>query len=373
MRGQGSWHLASDKAEVYVTQLSGALGPATFTLPRLKVQPMAVAPWAEEKVPDTVRAAIRTWRGDIFCLPFGMNTTPFRAEKHLPHGETANHPWTFESLSHEGMSSTLRLSLRTGVRKGLVEKAITLERGQTVIYSRHTVSGMTGPMCYGHNPCLQFPLDDGAGRVSTSGFLYGRTFPGLFEDPARSGYSCLKPGAEFISLRAVPLATGGTTDLTRFPARRGFDDIFLLVTDPDEKLAWTAVTFPKEGWAWFQLKDVRTLPSSLYWISNGGRYYAPWNGRNLGVMGFSEICADFHYGLAESAGKNLLNKKGYETCKNLTPRDGLTVNLIMGVAPVPRGFDEVKSIVPDGDGILLTADSGKTARAAVNLGFLTGR
>ena len=71
----------------------------------------------------------------------------------------------------------------------------------------------------------------GSGLVSTSRFVYGQVFPKVFEAPENRGYSCLKPGAEFKSLQKVPTLTGETADLTRYPARRGFEDLVMLVSD----------------------------------------------------------------------------------------------------------------------------------------------
>jgi hypothetical protein len=368
--GQPSWRLASDRVEGWVTRQGGHLAPVQFVLPRLKVQPFAIAPWATESVDRATPAMLRSLRGDFFCMPFGGNETAFRAERHPPHGETANSDWSFESLVIDGPHTTLELVLNTRIRRASVTKRLRVTSGHTAVYSQHVVRDATGPMSYGHHPCLRFPDEPGCGHLSTSPFVYGRVFPGQFEDPARGGYSCLKPGAEFISLRAVPLAIGGTADLTRYPARRGFEDLVLLVSEPVEPFAWAAVTFPKSGWAWFQLKNPAVLPSTILWISNGGRHYAPWNGRHTSVLGLEDVCADFHYGLAESAGRNPLAKLGHATHRVLSPRAPLVVNFIMGVAPIPRGFDEVKSIAPDGDGIVLVAQSGKSSRVPLDTAFL---
>src|SRR4029079_13537481 len=127
-------------------------------------------------------------------------------------------------------------------------------------------------------------------------------------------------GAEFTSLSSVPLATGQTADLTRYPARRGFEDLVMMVADPNLPVAWTAVTFPKQRFAWFALKDPRVLRSTIFWISNGGRYNAPWSGRHVNVMGLEEVTANFHPGLAESAKPNPLSKRGIATSVKLDPR-----------------------------------------------------
>jgi hypothetical protein len=196
--------------------------------------------------------------------------------------------------------------------------------------------------------------------------------PTPFENPAQGGYSCLKVGATFTALHRVPRADGGTADLSVYPAREGFEDLVLMASDEKRPWAWTALTVPGERYVWFALKDPRVLRSSVFWISNGGRHYAPWNGRHRHAIGLEEVTANFAYGLADSAKPNALNKRGVPTTLALSPRKPTVVNYIMAVAEIPAGFDIVKSITPqrDGAGVVLTAKSGKKVSAAVNVPFL---
>jgi len=331
-----------------------------------------VAPWAEEPADPSLPPIIQALRGDFFCLPFGGNATPFRGEKHPVHGETANARWRFESLRAQGGRTCLHLSLRTTVRSGRVDKRIWLVAGENVVYSQHVVSGMSGPMNLGHHAMLEFPDVPGSGRVSTSRFVYGQVFPQAFELPEKGGYSWLKAGAEFDSLEKVPTLDGKTADLTRYPARRGFEDLVMLVSDTKALFAWTAVTFPQQRYVWFALKNPRLLPETVFWISNGGRHYPPWNSRHINVMGLEEVCSYFHLGLAEAARPNPISAKGYPTCLALDPKKPLVVPYIMGVAKIPREFDRVVSIraAAEGRAVVLRSANGSTAQARVRLDFL---
>jgi len=344
--GQLSWRLASAQVEAFVTEMGGHLGPVTFDRRGRKLQPYSVAPWAEERTDPALPPILKALRGDFFCLPFGGNATPFGRERHPVHGETANACWQFRSLETRAGRTCLHLSLTTKVRPGRVDKRIWLVDGQNTVYSQHVVSGMAGPMNLGHHAMLKFPDAPGSGLISTSRFVYAQVFPGAFELPEQRGYSLLKPGAEFKSLEKVPTITGEDADLTRFPARRGFEDLVMLVSDPDVPFAWTAVTFPKERYVWFALKDPRVLRETVFWLSNGGRHYPPWNSRHIDVMGLEEVTSYFHSGLAESARKNPISQKGIPTCLTLNPRKPLVVPYIMGVAAIPPGFDRVASIGP---------------------------
>lgn len=369
--GQPSWSLRSSLVDAHVTRLGGHLGPVTFRLGGRKVQPFSVAPWAEEKLPAEAPGLLKALRGDFFCAPFGGNGVPWRGEKHPPHGETANATWRLKAFERAGERLTLQARMELSVRKGGAEKFLTLVEGHTAVYQRHVLTGR-GPMSVGHHAMLKFPETEGSGVVTTSRFVRAQVLPELFERPENYGYSALKTGAEFRSLEKVPLANGGETDVSRYPARKGFDDLVMLTADPKLALAWTAVTFPAERYVYFALRDPRVLRHTILWISNGGRHYAPWNGRHTGVMGIEDTTSYFHFGLAQSAGANALNRKGIPTTLMLDPKRPLEVRYVVGVAEVPRGFDRVKEmrVVGGGEGIELGAANGKRARAAVDVGFL---
>jgi hypothetical protein len=366
--GQPSWRIVTGEVEAFVTETGGHLGPVTFRVGRKKIQPFSIAPWAEEKTDPTLPPILKVLRGDLFCLPFGGNATPFQGKQHPVHGETANSQWRFESAA----AGSLHLSLPAKVSGCRADKYISLLPGQTAIYQRHVINGLIGPMNFGHHAMLKFPDQPGSGQVSTSRFVSGEVVPAPLENPASGGYSCLRVGGKFRSLAKVPLANGGWTDLSVYPARRGFEDIVMLLGDDRQPFAWTAVTFSAEGYVWFALKDPRVLRQTILWLSNGGRHYPPWNGRHVNVLGLEEVTSYFHYGLAESAAKNPLSARGYPTCQQFSPETPLVVNYIMAVAPIPKDFDHVAEIVPaaDGQSVQLVARSKRKIRVPMDLNFL---
>ncbi|HNQ87087.1 MAG TPA: hypothetical protein PKM73_00480 [Verrucomicrobiota bacterium] len=373
--GQPSWRLASKEVEVFVTQTGGHTGPVTFDRSGRCLQPLAVAPWAEEECDPGTPAILKVLRGDFFCLPFGGNETVADGERHPVHGETANSVWTLESLEAGQGTARLHASLKTKVRRGQVDKHLLLVDGHDAVYSRHVISGMRGAMCFGHHAMVRFPDRPGSGVVSTSPFVYGQVFPEPTERPERRGYSMLKPGAEFTTLEEVPTLFGASTDLSRYPARRGYEDIVMIVSDPDVPFAWTAVTFPRERYAWFALKDPRVLRSTVFWLSNGGRHYPPWNGRHVNVLGLEEVTSNFHYGLAESVRINPLSRRGYATSHLLGPESPTTIPYIQAVASLPAGFDRVAGIevrTDSTEGVVLRSASGKAVPVPLRLGFLRG-
>jgi hypothetical protein len=368
IHGQPSWRIACDSVEAYVTQLGGHLAPVIFDRWGKKISPYSISPWLASETAPTLLPILKVLRGDFFCCPFGDSPTLYRGERHLSHGETANSRWHLESQD----GSRLHLSLQTKIRHGRVDKYITLRDGHNALYCQHVISGMSGPMNFGHHPTLKFPDEPGSGIISMSKFVYGQVYPDYFARPEQHGYQALKPGAEFTSLKKVRQLDGGVADLTRYPARRGFEDLVLMVSDDKLPFAWTAATFPKQGYVWFSLKNPRVLRNSLFWISNGGLYSPPWNGRHTSVMGIEDVTSYFHRGVAGSAGKNPLTAKGYPTCVQLSPKEPFTVNYIMAVALIPKGFNRVASITADlkQGTVTLRADSGQKVTTPLDVSFV---
>jgi hypothetical protein len=370
--GQPSWSFHSSHVAAALTRQGGQLGPVTFRLGRKEISPLSVAPWAEEKHPKDLPRMLQSLRGDFFCAPFGGNAKRWRGEQHPPHGETANANWSLEGVQTGDGAVTLHASLATKIRRGHVDKFVTLIDGQTAVYQRHVLSGMSGPLNLGHHAMLHFPAPAGSGAISTSRFIHGQVFPGVFEAAENRGYQALKAGATFRSLDQVPLMTGGTTDLTRYPARLGYEDLVMMTADPKLPFAWTAVTFAKEKFVWFALRDPRQLRQTIFWISNGGRHYAPWSSRHTAVMGLEDVTSYFHGGIAESVSPNPLSRRGIPTSFQLNPKKPLEIRYLMAVAAIPAGFDRVKDIVPTKDGVELISHKGRRARCKVNLQFLQG-
>lgn len=374
IRGQRSWVLASDRVEAALTCAGGHLGPVTFHTEAGPIQPFSVAPWSADDLPRAAPAVLRMLRGDFFCAPFGGNGTPWRGERHPVHGESSGQRWSLVRSSVRTDRAILEASLRTRVRPGRLVKRIELRPGETNLYCRHVLAGMTGPLSLGHHTMLRFSDESGEGRLALSPWRLGRVCPVPFEDPSQGGYSALRAGASFRSLGSVPLAAGGTADLASYPARAGFDDLAMvsarLPRRGPPRPAWSSVTFPKGGYLWFSLKDPRVLASTILWFSNGGRHYPPWNGRHRQVLGVEEATSFFHLGLAESAAPNDLARRGVPTVLTLDRKAPLAVNYVMGVAAIPPGFDVVSGARFFPDHVVFRSRSGREVEHPVDLGFL---
>ena len=136
----------------------------------------------------------------------------------------------------------------------------------------------------------------------------------------------------------MPLAAGGTTDLTKYPARHGNDDLVMMVNEaatPEQPFAWSAAVL--DGYVWFSLKNPADFPATLFWLSNGGRTAAPWNGRHLGRIGIEEVCSYFANGVDVSR-QDLLAAEGIPTTRHFKADEVVSLKTIQAVAAVDPDF-----------------------------------
>jgi len=347
-----------------ITRTGGQLGKVKFRLGGKTVEPFSTAPWCDKPEAKKLIPLLRELRGDFFCAPFGAGPA-WRGEAHPPHGEPANGTWKVLSSDPGRLVATLQAS----VRPGTITKIIEAREGETNIYQTHLLEGFKGDMCLGHHAMLDFTRN-GPGILSTSKLRLAQVLPVLFENPAEGGYSSLKPGAWFRQLDSVPMAVGGRTDLTRYPARDGFEDLVMIHHRDSDDFAWAAVVFPEKKFVWFSLKNPAHLASTVLWHSNGGRHYAPWSGRHRGVLGVEDVTAYFHLGLAASLADNPWKEKGVATSIPLGRKKCTRIPYIMGIAPLPSGFDSVRAIRRTAAGIRLSAASGAQIDHVVDTAFL---
>ncbi len=364
IHGENSDTIASDLVEAAVTRRAGHLAPVTFQLGDRKVSPYALAPWQPGEIDQSLPELLTVLRGDFLCFPFGGS-----AER-PPHGVTANLEWSLVEKDER----SIRLAIRDVDGRATFEKRVSLRDGETAVYQEHVINGADGVFNYGNHPILDFSqLPEGTGRVSVSPFRWASVYPGLFSNPESREYGALKPGATFTDLREVPLANGSTTDLTRYPARQGFDDLVMMVsepTTPEQPFAWSAVVL--DGYVWFSLKNPADFPATLFWISNGGRHAEPWSGRHFGRLGIEEVCSHFSDG-PDVAREDRLASQGIPTARKFTPDEKVSLRIVHGVAAVPADFGVVTSIRPQGSGTIeIIGESENAVFATVNWGFISG-
>lgn len=361
VHGETSVHLASPEADLDVTLRGGHLAPVVFHLPGRDVSPYALAPWEPSEYPE-LPPLLSVLRGDFFCFPFGGQ------DQGPPHGCPANADWSLIRQDERALEFLMDAE-DSGAR---IEKIIMVRQGHHAIYAEHRISNLEGDWNYGTHPIFDLSgLPEGSGAISVSPFRWASVFPGMFSDPAAGETQALAAGARFTDLREVPLAAGGTTDLTRYPARLGNDDLVMMVNEPatqEQPFAWSAAVL--DGYLWYCLKDPADFPATMFWLSNGGRSASPWNARHVGRIGIEEVCSYFSNGVVLSREKHLV-QDGVPTVRRFEIGQQVSLKVIQGVALVPDGFGIVRQIVPDGqDGVLVHGECGKSVRIAVDWKFL---
>jgi hypothetical protein len=369
---QPSYEIRSDQVSLSITEMAGQMAPVTFyRQSKQSISPLAVAPWWKEKLPPGQPNVIKGLRGDFFCMPFGGGVTKYKGRAYPPHGETANRKWQFQDLVRSGQGSVLHLKINLKLQSGSVQKSLGLANGENAVYVRHRITGLSGPMSYSHHATLQFPDRLGAGRLSFSKHKHAATFYIPVESPETQTYSVLKPDSVIQDLKKVPLTDGTTTDLTSYPNRRGYEDLAMICADPDLDFAWSTVTFEKERYVWFNIKDPKVLASTVLWFTNGGRYFEPWNGRHINVMGMEEGTTYWGDGVEASSKPNDLTRRGIQTCHRFSPSKPFDVPCIMGVTKVPKGFNTVKDIKRMDDAtVRLIGNARLRVDIPLQLGFL---
>lgn len=359
VHGARGWMWKGDRVAFHLAEEGGQLGAVEFSLPERVVRPYSLAPWAADACPGKAPPLLRVLRGDFFCIPFGDDGPEIP-----PHGDAANGVWRLDSVDAGGLTATLE----SGVPSATLTKRVSARRGECALYQEHVVSGAEGRFNYGYHPILRFPEGEGGCPVSTAPFRFGAVHPGPFTNPVIGEYSALRAGAEFTDLAAVPLATGGTTDLGRYPAREGFEDL-VMVTAEDPDFGWTAVTFSDH--VWISLKNARLFPSTLFWISNGGRHQLPWGGKHRWRMGIEDVCGYFCEGLKTSR-EDLLRDRGIATTGLFRAEERRRFPSIHVVAPVRPCAGPVDAVerMDGGGGVRVRFRSGVETEVPVDWSFL---
>jgi hypothetical protein len=361
VNGEPSFHISTPEVDFDITARGGHLAPAVFHLPGRDVSPYALAPWEPAEFPE-IPPLLSVLRGDFFCLPFaGKVDGP-------PHGDPANAIWHSDGADER----SLRFAMDASDTGAHLVKILTTRAGHHAIYSDVQVSNLEGNFNYGNHPILDLSgLPEGAGRITTSDFFWASVFPGVFSNPANGESQALLEGSQFASLQAVQLTAGGTTDLTRYPQRAGYEDLVMMANSPAtvaQPFAWSAVVL--DGYLWFTLKNPADFPATMFWMSNGGRSAPPWNKRHLGRIGIEEACSYFCNGL-ELSQQDLLKEQGIPTTRKFTKTETVSLRTIQAVALCPESFGAVREIYPNDDAsVIIRSESGEPLQVAIDWRFV---
>ncbi len=353
--------LKNSKVEVGILEECGHLFPVRFFFDKSIIEPMHIAPWKNEELDSSVPPMLKFLRGDFFCAPFGASD--ILEDETRAHGASANDKWNDIQIT----KSSLKLKLSKNISGAELIKDISVGENEAVVYQKHTFIGGNGKIPVGHHSILKIP---GKAFIGFSNFVYAGTPPQPIESDPNLGRSILKYPQIFSDLTSVQRSDNTLIDSSVYPFDTNHEDLFMVISNKDIPFGWSAVSCPKEGWLWYSIKNIKTLPNTVVWLSNGGRYYPPFSSRHKNVIGIEETASFFHLGHKASIENNFLNKQGFKTFIELFPDKVIKIPYLFGVVEIPSSFGRVKSITEIKDGIEITDDHQNSIKTKVNLNFI---
>ena len=272
------WTLKWAHGEATAQSLGGMLAPVRFELGGgHSVSPLYVAPWGDDaRWPGLLRAL----RGEWPCLPFGTVAAPpglppgfetRNATDTWNHGYGANHMWRLVEKTADRL--TLRIDYPSEEAIESLERTIEVDPEAPALIVSLTVHARRDVVLpFALHPTFAIP-DEGV-EVLACPYQMVHSYPVSPE----SGISRSLPNHAFASLKEIATATG-PMDVTRLPLLGKTEELLQIAgcrppfvlrystQQADVLLDWN----PDE------------LPDALLWISNGGRAYEPWSGRNFAL------------------------------------------------------------------------------------------
>jgi len=306
-----------------------------------QLKPLHRAPWVDagETLPKDLPQGTVRLSGDFLCAPFSRSDV----EDAPLHGWTANSAWdVIDSAATDGGWRAV-FRLRHKVMGASVDKIFTLRDGHPFLYQEHVFSGGSGAISVAHHPMT---VMKGGGRLAFSRKRFAATLADPLEpDPARGRFMLAYPGRS-ADLAHFPAADGGTADLTQYRMEDRREDFITLIEADHGGPGWTALARQAEDDLVLVLKNPAELPITMLWLSNGGRDYAPWSGRHLGVLGIEDGRAAV--GHAASIGDNWLKREGVATAFALGEGHSFSFRHAIGAVPLSGGIPPQEIITADG-------------------------
>ncbi|MCU0902957.1 MAG: hypothetical protein MUE83_03665 [Tabrizicola sp.] len=305
------------------------------------IDPLHRAPWAAAEVPSDAPPHQAWLAGDFLAAPMGASDQGL-------HGLPANGDWQVVPSA----PGTLRAILNGQVQGATVVKELSVTDGHPFVYQRHLFIGGTGALPVANHAMVSVP--NGA-KLSFSRKRWWETLATPLE--TTGGRSILAYPRRSEDAAEFPGADGGTINLHRYPWGDRHEDFVAGIEDPASRLGWTAVVRPTEGDLYLSLRNPAALPMTMLWHSNGGRDYAPWNGRHRGCLGVEEGAALPMLGLSSRETPDPLTAAGQPGLVALDPQGTVEVRHIIGAITWPEG-QSVAGVMLDGDTLTLTGDWG---------------
>ncbi len=331
----------------------GVLTDLAITDEGAEIAPLHRAPWQPDEVPADAPPHQRWLQGDFLAAPMGPGPDGL-------HGLPANGTWDV-TPSDPG---SLRAVLVGAIFGATLVKELSVTDEHPFVYQRHLFIGGTGALPVSNHAMIAVP--NGA-RLSFSRKRWWETLAEPLE--TTQGRSCLAYPKRAEDAAEFPGADGNPVNLCRYPWGARHEDFVSGVDDPTQQLGWTAVVRPVEGDLILSLKNARHLPMTMLWHSNGGRDYAPWNGRHLGCLGVEEGAALPVLGLSSRETPDPLTAAGQPALLTLDPTGTAEVRHVLGAIRWPSG-QQVAGVMLEDNVLTVTGDWGAERRLPIRGGWL---
>jgi hypothetical protein len=317
------------------------------------IAPLHHAPWSADQVPADAPPHQRWLAGDFLAAPMGPGP-------HGLHGLAANAEWRV-TPSDPG---TLRAVLDGDVMGATVVKELSVTEDHPFVYQRHLFIGGSGALPVANHAMISVP--NGA-KLSFSRKRWWETLAAPLE--TTQGRSCLAYPRRCEDAAEFPGADGTTVNLHRYPWGPAHEDFVAGIEDPASPLGWTAVVRPEEGDLFLSLRNARALPMTMLWHSNGGRDYAPWNGRHFGCLGVEEGAVLPVLGLSSRETPDPLTAAGQPALITLDPTGTVDIRHLLGAIRWPSG-QSVAGVMLEGDELTVTGDWGAERKLPIRGNWL---
>ncbi|PZO78529.1 MAG: hypothetical protein DI629_11855 [Mesorhizobium amorphae] len=353
---------AADGIEAALDTRFGMLAALRVTWQGQTAAPLHRAPWLDDAEPLPPGAAphLAGLSGDFFCAPFGDAS----ADGAPAHGWPANSAWDHLETLREGGETLARFRLRRSAMGAVLVKELRLVDGHPFLYQRHVFTGGQGTFAAANHAMVSLPH---GGRLSFSPKRWWETPATALETNPTRGRSLLRYPARSDDPRHFPLQDGGEADLSRYPFGNAHEDFAAGIESEGSPLGWTAVAREGESDFFLSLRNPRRLPMTKLWFSNGGRDYAPWNGRHRGVLGVEEGLNRALLGWSANQTPHPLDAASVPTGLTLDPGGTVEMRHIIGALPWAGGAAGVER---EASTLVVRDEGGGETRVPCDLGFL---
>ncbi|MDX8465678.1 hypothetical protein RFM26_08285 [Mesorhizobium sp. VK23B] len=328
------------------------------------IAPFHRAPWADDasvQRSDGFPPHLKRLSIDFLCAPFGGSDV----EPAPDHGWSANAEWIPFGLEEFGDGKTASFELCRKILGARVVKKLTVRDGHPFLYQSHHFSGGSGTLPIAYHAMVDLPR---GGAISVSPKTLARTADGPLESEPLKGSSLLSYPAASERLDRFPTGNGAHVDLLAYPLGEDHVDLVMLLERQDNEIGWTVAARPSEGDMAIVLKSPKELPTTIFWYSNGGRRYQPWNGRHRGVLGIEEARTYFSAGHAASQMPNDLSSAGYPTTFSLGGE--VRIRSVLGACPVFGHSTKYRSVDRSGGHLRVVNDDGSSMELPFDCAFL---